>query len=295
MTKRARYLLPTLLGARRSAAAITVAAGGALLLSGAPVTAEQDQLSVLPPAGAAPADVTLHYEVMVGGLHATSLQFSLSLEENGSDEELYHGRFKAWAEGMLSWIVDFEMASEISGKLSSSGFSPERYQARSAWGGNERTVAMTFDDSGLPDANVVPQPERPPVPAEYRDGKLDPLSTLLTLIYGAAAGGCNDQVEAYDGRRIYRVATKNAANVVLPKSGSNVYEGPATACQVSVDRELEVWRGENTPGKPKKRYLQDITAYFAPIAEGFPSLPVRLEAESGFGGARAHLVKIERN
>ena len=83
--------------------------------------------------------------------------------------------------------------------------------------------------------------------------------------------------------------------VVLPESSINIYEGDAITCDVSVDRVLEVWRGETTPGRPKKRYLQDIKAYFAPIAEGFPSLPVRLEAMSAYGGARAHLVKIERN
>ena len=281
----------------KAAASIAAVAGTALLLSTTPMRAqtEGEQLTLLPPAGAAPADVTLHYDIMVGGLHASSLQFSLSLQENEGEEELYRGQFKAQAEGLLSWLVDFELASEINGTLTEEGFHPEHYQSLSTWQDNERRVAIDFDADGIPQAEVVPQPDREPVPYEYRDGTLDPLSSILTLIYGAAAGGCDDQVEAYDGRRVYRVSTNGGSPVVLPESSINIYQGDAITCDVSVDRVLEVWRGETTPGRPKKRYLQDIKAYFAPIAEGFPSLPVRLEAMSSYGGARAHLVKIERN
>ncbi len=300
-----RYLPKAASGYGKAAASIAVVAGGTVLLSATPMQAQtesetrtetrSDQLTMLPPAGAAPADVTLHYDIMVGGLHATSLQFSLSLEENDGAEELYTGQFTAQAEGMLSWIVDFQMTSEINGKLTEDGFQPEHYEALSTWRDNERRVAIDFDADGTPQAEVVPEPDRAPVPYAYRDGTLDPLSSILTLIYGAAAGGCDDQVEAYDGRRVYRITTKGGDQVVLPESSINIYQGDAITCDVSIDRVLEVWRGETTPGRPKKRYLQDIKAYFAPIAEGFPSLPVRLEAMSSYGGARAHLVKIERN
>ena len=281
----------------KAAASIAAVAGATLLLSATPMWAQADseQLTSLPPAGATPSDVTLHYDIMVGGLHATSLQFSLSLDESDGEEEAYFGQFKAQAEGMLSWIVDFQMTSEINGTLTEDGFRPEHYESLSTWRDNERRVAIDFDANGIPQAEVVPQPDRAPVPYEYRDGTLDPLSSILTLIYGAAAGGCDDQVEAYDGRRVYRISINGGEQVVLPESSINIYEGDAITCDVSVDRVLEVWRGETTPGRPKKRYLQDIKAYFAPIVEGFPSLPVRLEAMSAYGGARAHLVKIERN
>lgn len=294
MLRTFRYLPQTVSRARKTVAGLAVVTGGAFAIASMPATAEQEQISMLPPAGSVPADMTLHYDVMVGGLHATSLQFSLTLEQNGGDEEVYRGQFKAQAEGLLSWVSDFQMTSEINGKLSQSGFQPKRYRALSEWSGNERTVAMIFDENGRPDAEVLPEPDREPVPAEYRAGKLDPISSLLTLIYGAAADGCNDLVEAYDGRRLYRVATATAEPVTLPKSNINIYEGPATTCKVSVNRAVEIWRGETEPDGSKNRYLQDITAYFAPVVEGFPSVPVKLEAMSSFGGARAHLVKIER-
>ncbi len=294
MVRTFRYLPPTVSKARKTATGLALVASGALAVAAMPATAEQDQLSMLPPAGSVPADMTLHYDVMVGGLHATSLQFSLTLDDNGGAEEVYRGEFKAWAEGLLSWIVDFQMTSEINGKLSSSGFHPKQYQALSEWSGNARKVEMVFDDNGSPEVDVVPVPDREPVPDEYRSGKLDPISSLLTLIYGAAADGCNDQVEAYDGRRLYSVVTEAGESVTLPKSSINIYEGPATTCKVSVERAAEVWRGETEGDESDKRYLQDITAYFAPVVEGFPSVPVRLEAMSKYGGARAHLVKIER-
>ena len=290
MTRALRYLPKT-------AASIAAVTAATMILSATPMRAqtEAEQLTLLPPAGAAPADVTLHYDIMVGGLHASSLQFSLSLQENEGEEEAYRGQFKAQAEGLLSWLVDFELASEINGTLTEEGFRPARYESLSTWRDNERRVEIDFDADGIPQAEVVPEPDREPVPYEYRDGTLDPLSSILTLIYGAAAGGCDDQVEAYDGRRVYRITTNGGSPVVLPESSINIYQGDAITCDISVDRVLEVWRGETTPGRPKKRYLQDIKAYFAPIAEGFPSLPVRLEAMSSYGGARAHLVKIERN
>jgi hypothetical protein len=124
-------------------------------------------------------------------------------------------------------------------------------------------------------------------------GTTDPLSAVLSVAGAIAVGrGCSETVPVFDGRRRYDLIFRAMGSRDLPPNAYSVFSGPAVQCQVTSRVLAGNWRksGGLASDDEKKK---PATLLLAPVVEGMPPVPVRLEGESRFGEVIMHLTSAE--
>jgi hypothetical protein len=231
--------------------------------------------------------VDLVYEVHAGGAHVFTVDLSAALD--GSDYAL---DVAMRTDGTLAWFLDFTLRSRVSGRPAEPGMAPARFRTESLWRGRERWVELSYDGAGAPAVTAEPPPEedeRDRVPDDLRAGTVDPLSAALALIYAVAWDeGCELSLKVFDGRRRFDAHSRDDGEREVAVGALSPYGGPARACAVTLDPVTGFKRTARL--KPRQ---EDFVVYLRRVAPGTPPLPVRVEAETRFGGVRVHLVDLK--
>ena len=153
---------------------------------------------------------------------------------------------------------------------------------------------LDWDEEGGLAARVEPAAEeegREPVPPALLAGALDPLSAVVgELARPGAAGACTGSVPVYDGRRRYDLTFRQAGRRMLGDSGYSAYAGEAVVCEVGVELLAGRSREDRNDGRARPRPPSRVM--LAPVVEGLPPLPVRIEAEGRLGPLVLHLDRI---
>lgn len=232
-----------------------------------------------------PVDLT--YEVHAGGLHAFTIQLEAALDRAGYDLSL-----ALRTDGTLAWFLDWTMSSVARGRPGAAGLAPARFRTESQWRGRERWVEVRYDGAGAPEVAMDPPPdeeERDVVPEAQRAGTIDPISAALALIYAVAwDDGCELSLAVFDGRRRYNARSRDDGEREIAIGSLSPYGGTARACAVTLDPVNGFRR--NAEHKPRR---EDFTVFLRQVVPEAPPLPVRVEAETRFGGIRIHLVDLE--
>ncbi|HYH22409.1 MAG TPA: DUF3108 domain-containing protein [Azospirillum sp.] len=233
----------------------------------------------------------LDYRVHVGGVTVMEVQALLALTG-----DRYAIEMKGATQGMLGRIISWTTTSSTAGSITPAGPRPSRYQVESAWRGDPRNVRMEYDGQGGLTVAADPPPQvegREPVPEPMRHGSVDPLSAHLEVLLAAGRSeGCTRTVPVYDGRRRYDLSFSDAGPEALAASRHSAFAGMTRHCRVEsrtlAGRKLSEGSGFWQRGSEEERPPLDV--WIAPLRAGGPTVPVRLETDSTFGGVLVHLV-----
>ncbi|GEO36955.1 hypothetical protein SAE02_11030 [Skermanella aerolata] len=257
--------------------------GKAALLGGAALlTASQ--------AGAA-EPVRLGYAIYAGGFHVLDASIVLDVGREG-----YMVEVNAQTQGILGTFFPWQTLARSDGRMNAGEAEPRTHKQTGTWRGKDRAVDLYYDGSGSVLAEVRPPDdpaEREPVPPEMVPGTTDPLSAVLSVAGAVAVGrGCSETVPVFDGRRRYDLTFKEMGSRNLPPSKYSVFSGAAVQCQVTSKVLAGNWKKDGgAVSNDEKR--KPVALMLAPVVEGMPPVPVRLEGESRFGEVIMHLTSAE--
>lgn len=245
-----------------------------------------------PAAKAEPLKAT--YRVFVGGV--TALDVDATLEVTG---DRYRIAVSAVTGGTIGRLFTWKTESQSDGHRQGDDLRPASHRQSSQFRGEPRNVTLTYGPQGDVSATVTPPPEtddREPVPPALQRGTLDPLSAVLDLLIAVGASErCDRSLPVFDGRRRYDMMFTEVGRRIVDPSRYSVFSGVAQQCRVSYRPVAgygksgptgRFWQRSNPADRPP------VDLWLAPLAAGYPPLPVRLETDSDFGSVVVHLTGV---
>lgn len=254
--------------------------GAALLLS-------------LPALPAAAGGLELSYGVWSGGARVMDLTVVVETGPRDDGTAGYRVAMAGELVGPAAWFESYRQETWAEGRLIEGRLEPE------AWRTEARTdkkkakwIALAFQD-GLAVMSSDPpfSPNiRPALDEAARQDVYDPLSAILAMIQASeAAGRCAGESRVYDGRRRFDLAMQARGTVPAGLRLARRYEGTLWACAV----QLTPVAGYRYDGEDKTEVSSGTVLYLAKLHPDLPRLPVRIDAETGYGGVEIHLLDIE--
>ena len=138
--------------------------------------------------------------------------------------------------------------------------------------------------SPLPDVDeIIPLPLNPEI------GAIDPLSFISQFVINVTArASCKEEVVIFDGRRRYKLKTKEIGIKNFSKTPYNIFTGEALACELKYIPLGGQRRRTYESEKPRREGV----IYLARPSPVTPAIPVSFSLETSFGTLVGHLVKI---
>lgn len=245
-------------------------------------------------AGPARAEVPVlaSYTAYFSGFSVVTLDAALSLQA-----DRYRMATLMRTTGLLAAFVSGEQVTEVEGTVrpgNALGLAPARYTMEGRWRDRPRRIAMTWP-AGRPEVlALIPAntEEREPVPPELQRGTVDTMTAVVALLRRVAeTGRCEGDAALFDGRRRTEVAARTDGEETLHAHRWGMFAGPALKCSVE-GRLVAGFRTDEDraeAGRPRA-----ASAWFARVAPDMPPIPVRIEAETGWGPVYIHLTRIGR-
>lgn len=241
------------------------------MLSGAATAAE------------APRSYSLTYDLWQGGFNALVLE--TEIKNNGTG---YRAEFEAHTNGLVGFFYPYSVEARSSGLASDPFLEPQSFRTDSVKSGKKRRQEIVYRDDGSLDVRHDPPREfkkRERVPKALMLGTVDPISAVYSVLATVERlGSCEANVPVFDGRRRYDVQVSQGGQVDLAPSKYGIYSGPTTLCHVSVQR----LAGFKTK-KSASHLPVTLDVWLAPIIEGAPAVPVRMEGVNSLGHMVVHL------
>ncbi len=237
--------------------------------------------------GAESAEVGLQYESYLAGIHSGSLRISAVLTP-----ERYGLVAKLGTRGIVHLLVRYSATAESAGRFVDGRTLPDWHRADTTW----RRVPRRVENSYAPDGTVenIAEPaaaddNRDPVPPELMTHTIDPLSAALRLVLSTRSKApCDDRIPVFDGRRRYTMILRAKGEETID---TPVYQGAALHCILETERIVGFSRSTWLPASkaPRQGHF-----WLADIEPDLPSIPVRFQAQSGFGRVVVNLVAVTR-
>jgi len=235
--------------------------------------------------------VRLGYAIYAGGFHVLDASIVLDL-----GRDAYTVEVNAQTQGILGTLFPWQTAARSDGKLKAGTAEPRIHRQTGKWRGEDRAVSLYYDGSGSVIAEVRPPDdpdEREPVPPELVPGTTDPLSAVLSVAGAVAVGrGCSETVPVFDGRRRYDLTFQAMGSRTLPPNRYSLFSGPAVQCQVTSKMLAGGWKKSGGWASDDEKKTP-VSLMLAPVVEGMPPVPVRLEGHHRFGEVIMHLTSAE--
>ena len=105
----------------------------------------------------------------------------------------------------------------------------------------------------------------------------------------ASRQNCAGHFKLFDGVRRYNVAVEQVGFVDLQPLQQSYYDGAATECRATP----ELIQGFSNIAQNSQFYPQSARIWLAPAVQGFPALPVRIEAQNALGPMLLDLVSVQ--
>ncbi len=250
-------------------------------------------LSTARPAASAEA-VLLGYEGYLGGLHLMSADVELV-----SNEKTYRMESTATGAGLFGWILEWRSTAVTEGVIGADGVPrPIRHRRDITRGGKKaKVLEIEYREGDVPlvaRTRVGKTPRFKPK-SEGKD-TMDPMSAVTAIIGQMAAGApCAGILPVFDGKLRYDVTATPGDPGKLKGNKYTMFSGKATSCILTLTP-VAGFEDEEI-GHPDKANGDDgsivMTMWFASPARGMPTVPVRVTADTEFGGLRFYLARAE--
>ena len=207
-------------------------------------------------------------------------------------EQDYTAAARFTAAGLAALFTDADIEAGVSGYRDGSSLRPWRYSHLNHASSKNRVVGIDFPDGvATPDINPpFGSMGEPPASDAERAGAADPLSTLLSMALGAAAGEngvCDGRLPVFDGRARYNLRFEPGGTDSIR---TRAWRGEAVVCHAYYEP-ISGYEADEFPSD--EDISQPITFWLAPLDEGRIHLPVRIRTNAGFGGVTVTARSIE--
>lgn len=199
--------------------------------------------------------------------------------------------------GLLALFLRGEQTVETQGAVrpgAGLGVAPERHTTQGRWRDRLRRIALAWADGDPQVLALVPADaeEREPVPPELTRGTIDALTAIVGLMRQVAATGrCEGEAALFDGRRRTDVAARTEGEETLIGHTAGIFAGPALRCAIEGRQIAGFWAGQDRAEAARPR---SAVAWLAAPGPGLPPIPVRIDAETGWGPVFIHLTAVGR-
>jgi len=201
--------------------------------------------------------------------------------------EVANGRYQADAHveaaGLAALFTDFEIDSEVEGRLDGTAPRPDRYGHVERTGEKVRTVEVGFE-TGVAQPNAEPPFSswgQPPASEADRTGTIDPMTAVLFLSQSLAetqGEPCTGSLPVFDGKQRYNLNLTARGTEEIRTRG---WRGEALVCDAYYEP-ISGYDPEDWPEPGETRH--PLRLWIAPVGDGAAFIPVRAHTRAGFGG-----------
>ncbi len=249
--------------------------------------------------GACPAAATqnaahLTYVGYLGGAPVLSLQANIAVPEGSKPAE---GAYVVTADmattGNLALLYPFTQSLKASGALKGHRPQPASYRSDLRIWNRQESVALTYGANGAVAIQAVPMTRQAQQAQQqgYAKGTMDPASVIVAVASAfAQSGTCTGRYALFDGARRYDLVLEQGGFADLDPLADSYYAGSATECTATP----ELVAGFQQAALNANLYPQSAKLWLAPAIAGFPSVPVRIVAESSFGEMTLELTQVSQ-
>lgn len=195
----------------------------------------------------------------------------------------YSARAHVEAAGLAALFTDFDIDSDVEGRLSPGGPRPDRYGHVERTGRKRRTVEVGFA-GGIARSDAEPPFSslgQPPASEADRTGTIDPMTAVLFLSQSLAAGRgepCSGSLPVFDGKQRYNLNLTAVGTEAIRTPG---WSGEALVCDAYYEP-ISGYDPEDWPEPGETRH--PLRLWVASFDNGAAYIPVRAHTRAGFGG-----------
>jgi hypothetical protein len=251
------------------------------------------------PLAAAPAlaaDNTAHltYVGYLGGAPVLSLKTNISVPQGAKPVD---GNYIVTADmattGNLALLYPFTQSLKASGALKGHRAKPASYRSDIRIWNKQESIALTYGSTGKVAIEAVPLTRQAQQAQQqgYANGTMDPASAIVAVAAAfAQSGNCTGRYALFDGARRYDLVLEQGGFADLDPIGDSYYAGSATECSATP----ELVAGFQQSALNANLYPQSAKLWMAPAIANFPSVPVRIVAQSSFGEMTLELTQVSQ-
>ena len=232
----------------------------------------------------------LEYLVYIGGLRAINISFNSSIRK-----DYYRGKLKLKTEGLIGKLFKWSSSAFSYGEIKQSTVFPQRAGRDSIWQNKNRKVRLNFQRNGVPIVKLVPEPPNIKYrlsPSLQLAGTRDLIGAIVSyLSFAGESGSCVKSEAIFDGKRRYNLEFENQVKMALTRDQYSTYHGPSLRCHIKLEK-IAGFR----PETGRYKWITDGSARIW-LGRVFPNammFPVRIEADTNFGGLFVHLISAEQ-
>lgn len=244
--------------------------------------------------------MNLNYDVYAGGFKALYAKFDIKLDPNAYDVAL-----TARTQGMIGSIFPWKGSYQTAGVTRDDALIPNQHTARSSWKEKEKLTELHYNPQGnllkmTTQESGKTKTERD-IKKELSADSVDLLTGTLLMIQSARlTDTCKGSFPVFDGKRRYNLTLYGGGMDEVRKSDYSIFSGPALKCFLRVEPvagfvkkdEKRGWMAVQNHTLARKK---PPTIWFAALQKGGPVVPVRMEINSSYGAAVAHLTAGKDN
>lgn len=265
----------------------------ARLLPGLIAAAAALWLAALASAASA-SQAQLRYVGYIAGAPVLNLNAGIAVPEGTKPRD---GAYTITADiatiGNLAVLYPFAQSVQATGALAGGKARPASYRSTMRIWNRQETVTLTYAPSGSVAIEAVPLTRQAQMAQQqgYADGTIDPASLVVAVAsLFANAGSCEGQYRLFDGVRRYDLTLAQGGYADLDAMPNAYYAGSATECTATP----ELVAGFQQSALNANLYPRSARLWMAPAIAGFPTVPVRILAQSAFGDVVLELVEVTR-
>ena len=263
----------------------------ASLLARLAVLAALGWLAGLVPAAAA-NQVRLSYVGYLAGAPVLTLNADIAVPEGTKPGD---GAYTIAADiattGNLAVLYPLTQSLQATGALKGGKAQPASYQSTMRVWNRQEFIALSYAPNGSVGIRAVPLTRQAQMAQQqgYANGTIDPASLVVAVAsLFANAGSCEGQYQLFDGARRYDLVLAQGGYADLDAMPNSYYAGSATECTATP----QLVAGFQQSALNANLYPQSARLWMAPAIAGFPTVPVRILAQSAFGEMTLELVKV---
>jgi len=213
-----------------------------------------------------PGQVYAEYSGSVYFLTVARITLSAGFSETGYSAE---AAFRS--AGLLRWFDDTDIEATATGYINDHALEPLRYEHINHASNKDRLVGIDFDEGlAVPDINPpFGSMGDPPASDAERQGALDPISVILSLMTnmnGNAQNPCEGRLRVFDGKARYDLRFENAGPDSVRTRG---WRGEAVLCHAFMEPVSGYDEGKRPTGEdtadPFRIWLAGIEGAWVPV------------------------------